>query len=81
MSYRIISSVLTGYMKHISSHVRNINVTRYSNVIIYDIPLYSEANALGEIIEVKKDNHGLKITYSVQDAKSESPQEVRHDLE
>jgi hypothetical protein len=78
MPYRTISSLLTGYMQHISSHVRNIHVTRYKNVIIYDIPLYTEAKELGEIINVEKGDYGLKIAYSVkEDAKSESIQEAR----
>jgi len=65
-----ISSVLSGYMKIIWSHSRFINVTRYKNVVIFDIPLNSEANELGDIIEVKKENHRLLITYS-----------IKHDLE
>lgn len=79
MSYRIISSILTGYTHQISSHVRNINVTRYKNVVIYDIPLYTEAKELAEIIEVIKTENNLKITYSVQDPKSESTQDTRQD--
>jgi len=80
MSHRIISSLLTGYtgyMKHVSSHVRNINVTRYQNVIIFDIPLYTEASELAEMIEVIKEKHNLKITYSVK--KEPEPECERHD--
>jgi hypothetical protein len=47
--------------------------------VIYDIPLYTEAKELAEIIEVIKTENNLKITYSVQDPKSESTQDTRQD--
>lgn len=80
MSYRIISSILTGYTKHISSHVRNIDVTRYNNVVIFEIPLYTEAKELAEIIDVLKTENNLKITYSVKDKPDpENERESRRD--
>jgi hypothetical protein len=47
--------------------------------VIYDIPLYTEAKELAEIIEVIKEDHNLKITYSVKDPNSESIQDARRD--
>jgi len=78
MSYKIISSVLTGCTHLISSHVRNINVTRYKNVVIFEIPLYSEAKELAEIIDVLKEEHNLKITYSLKKEPDPETNE-RHD--
>lgn len=76
MSFRKMSSLLTGCTQLISSHVRNIDVTRYKNVVIFDIPIYWESKELGEIIEVEKSDHTLKITYSV---KKEPDSNERHD--
>lgn len=76
MTFKKVASALTGCTHLISSHVRNIDVTRYKNVVILEIPLYSEAKELAEIIDILKDEHSLKITYSV---KKEFDAYERHD--
>jgi hypothetical protein len=53
-----------------------MEVTRYKNVIIFNIPLYYETNELVEMIDVIKEEHNLKITYL---AKKEPEPEKTYD--
>ena len=46
-----------------------MEVSRYKDVIIFNVPLYYEADELAEIIDVIKEKHNLKIRYSVKDDK------------
>jgi len=47
-------------------------------VVIFEIPLYSEAKELAEIIDVLKEEHNLKITYSLKKEPDPETNE-RHD--
>jgi len=69
LSRNIASLLKSGNARIISSHTRNMEVSRYKDVIIFNIPLYYEANELAEIIDVIKEKHNLKIRYSVKDDK------------
>ena len=74
MFNRTIKALIAGKGNMISSHTRNMQVTRYKNVIIFDIPLYYETNELVEMIDVIKKEHNLQITYSAK--KEPEPEKV-----
>jgi hypothetical protein len=77
MFNRTIRALIAGKGNMISSHTRNMQVTRYKNVIIFDIPLYYETNELVEIIDAIKENNNLKITYSKKEQEPEpEPEKV-----
>ncbi len=79
MSHKIVSSILKGYYHNpIWSHVRDIYVSRYKDVVIFDIPYHTEKKELGELVSVIKDKYGLKITYSVKET-LEPEREERYD--
>ena len=67
MFNRTVKALLAGKSQLISSHTRNMEVTRYKDVIIFNIPLYYETNELVEMIDVIKEKHNLKITYSAKE--------------
>jgi hypothetical protein len=67
ISRNIASLLKIGQSRIISSHTRNMEVLRYKNVIIFNVPLYYEAEELAEIIDVIKEEHNLKIRYSVKE--------------
>jgi len=72
MRRRNIASLLKYGRTHIiSSHTRNIEVVRYKDVIIFNVPLYDEADELAKMIDVVKEEHNLKIRYSVCPKKNE----------
>ena len=47
----------------LSSHCRNIEVLTYPKIIVMEIPLYSQSDSMGRMIEILREPYGMTIVF------------------